>query len=100
MPTEWNETRAIPVNGIYQIAGTGHRKAIMPRRKVYVPPSLSEIGKRVNAVFDRHGAEAPFFSDPDVRQGFISFLWIAGKILAKNRTELERGGDPVDTQEK
>ena len=72
----------------------------MPRRKVYIPPSLVEIGKAVNAVFDHHSGENPSLADPEIRQGYISFLWIAGQILAKHLSTPEDIDHPVDTDEK
>ena len=72
----------------------------MPHRKVYIPPSLADVGKAVNEVFDRHVHGDPTLADPQVRQGFISFLWMAGRILAKHLSEGEDINNSVDTEEK
>jgi predicted nicotinamide N-methyase len=72
----------------------------MPYRKVYIPPSLVEIGKAVNIVFDRYSAQDSSLADPEIRQGYISFLWIAGQILAKHLSTPEDIDHPVDTSEK
>jgi hypothetical protein len=72
----------------------------VPRRRVYIPPSLSQIGAAVNAMANRRRVDDPILIDPTIQQGLISFLWIAGKILAKNLTEAEQATEPVDTHEK
>jgi hypothetical protein len=72
----------------------------MSRRKVYIAPSMGDVGKAINDVFDRHSDIDPSLADPEIRQGFIMFVWTVGQILAKQLTEREETTPAVDTEEK
>jgi len=68
----------------------------MNPRKLYLPPSLTTIGRLVDEVFDRHGQENPIYNDSEIRTGFIRYLFVASNILAKYLSTAEEPTDWID----
>ena len=72
----------------------------MSKHKIYYPPSLPTIGKFVQRAFDQLSEEDPTYARPEVRQGFMQFMWIASIIVAKHMSEADSQDNFVDTDSK
>lgn len=72
----------------------------MKRHIQYVAPSLTDIAFSADEMFAQYNEQYPDLTDPQIRQEVISFIWLAGQILAKSLSTKEEVSNSVDTEGK